>query len=722
MDESDPGSIILKILSGVQAGVDVALADGEYTLGSDDDDDIQIFDVSLKAGHARLRIGGGTIEIAGGAGQLTTKNGLMFAPGGARQTVEPLDVVTAGTTRFALGARSANWASVTEERAGGTPESGSDSARKSDHAGLYARLKQNRWRVAAAAMVVLLVSAAGLPFVGGDRKESSVSAESMEVQLKRVEAAVATLPFSHDMDVRQEVDGAIYVTGYVEKPVERRAVVNAVRDTGVPARVRVPVLEQIRNETANLLQAEKADLTFKLSDRGILTLKGVMFDDKRANAVMDLVRQRVNGLAGVVSQVRTGPSLLEDVQSLAEKSKILPWVRLRFDGGLIEASGIIPKEKIDAWAGFLQAYSTDFSDIVALRSFVRLQAPDGTPRAAPPPAGGGLVVGKASPMQGDKPLDVKKLRNGSFGLGDVFLDGPVTLAPDAAPPTGDVSQVATGTTPPAARPRPPKIDLKSVLDRAPGRPIVAENDPHPDVPPPGAGAVAIATRPLPLDGKDFAPVTAMARRLFDLWRHGKLDDSPDAKLLAKGMAALNNYKATAIGGHRMDKYELLLARSPSPQEGHECWSRSQLTSSSVVASLFWLDLLSVNSKISVADFPQSSQVLLLDAAMNPNWTRKCARQAAGAAVSSIYLDEVSRNTSFVRFIARDIDHFDRDISGASIVGDRYILTREGRKLTEGAALDDRDRLVFVGELGAVFESSRGYSMRLFETKIDWLVR
>src|SRR5690606_12670806 len=117
------------------------------------------------------------------------------------------------------------------------------------------------------------------------REPMTATADSMQGQFARVKAAVANLPFPNGIDVTQEVDGTIYVTGYVEEPVQRRAVLNSVRDTGVAARVRIPVLAQIRNEAANLLSEENADLSFRLSDKGVLTLTGVMFDEKRAGAL-----------------------------------------------------------------------------------------------------------------------------------------------------------------------------------------------------------------------------------------------------------------------------------------------------------------------------------------------------------------------------------------------------------------------------------------------------
>src|SRR5262249_24606756 len=105
---------ILKILSGVQSGVEVSLASGQYSLGSGNDDDIQIIDVSLKAGHLKLRISPGKVEISAASGSLRTVNGIVLDADSDFQELEPLDVITAGTTRFALGPPTALWASITE--------------------------------------------------------------------------------------------------------------------------------------------------------------------------------------------------------------------------------------------------------------------------------------------------------------------------------------------------------------------------------------------------------------------------------------------------------------------------------------------------------------------------------------------------------------------------------------------------------------------------------
>jgi hypothetical protein len=217
----------------------------------------------------------------------------------------------------------------------------------------------------------------------------------------------------------------------------------------------------------------------------------------------------------------------------------------------------------------------------------------------------------------------------------------------------------------------------------------------------------------------------MARRLIELSRSGELVKDKDSALLKKSVEALKQYKGLngiPLGNAGIEQYAPLLPRPQDASNGRLCWTGSHLSGESVVAALFWLDLLSVDAQLSLTDFPHLSQLQLLDAALNPTWARRCATSLAASAIRSVYVAEVSRNKDFVRFLTRDLGTSPVDVVGAAIVGERYILTRAGRKMKEGAAPDEASRLLIVGELGAAFENSHGYSTRVFGADMNWLVR
>lgn len=738
MADGKPADTILKILSGVQSGVDVALVDGDYTLGSGDDDDIQLFDVSVKPGHARLAVRPGGIEIAGAAGQLYTKNGLVMEVGGDLQAVEPLDIISAGTTRFALGSRTANWASITQAES--DPVESAPQQRRPEQA----RWRLRSWQTAVAALVILLLAAAGISFLQGDKLQATAE-DVAKSELEKVRAAVAAFEFHDRLTVRQDIDGVLYVTGYLETAVQRRAIVAAVRETEVPARVRISVLGVIRNEVANLLDAEQADLSFDLSDQGDLTLRGVMLDADRASEIESLVRAQIVGMNSVAAEIRTGPSLLVEVRSLADRSQIVPLIQLRLDGDLIEASGIMPKQKIDSWVGFLQAYSSQFASIIPLRSFVQLEGSDGA--AAEP--GKAVFLGDAKPREGDIPVDIKRLRDGSFELGDVLLGGGRNGSPTAEAVSSKASGSfgrdgtsggneaggrigAAGRDGTAGTPQ-PRFPLRTILgmDRTDDGALAqngGQNASGTDGGRNGMGqrVVGGSWTPDPKSNEvEGADPSAMARRLIDLWQNGGPGKDENSALLKKSVDMLDRYQAADSAAPAVPvvrRYAPLLARAGERPYGSRCWHESRLTRNSVLGALFWLDLLSVSTDLSLADFAPGLQAQILEAGLNPDWVRDCADATAGMPVQSVYLYEVSRNANFVRFITRDFASFPIDVAGASIAGERYIRTRAGRTMKEGAAPDDTSRLLMVGELGAAFDSGAGYSTSIFGSDINWLAR
>lgn len=845
--DGDTAATILKILSGVQSGVDVALPDGEYTLGSGEDDDIQIIDVSLKAGHARLSIRDGKVGIAGASGQLRTGSDIVLEPGGEFQEIESLDVVSAGATRFALGRRTANWASITEADADSIAFAPGSRKTAAKAPSVAARPSRRYWLAALpAAIVFLLLAGYGIAAFLGDRHGASAEQTAL-TDLEMVQSALQRFDFASRLDVRQELDGAVFVTGYVDTPVERRAAHGAIRDTGVPARIRIAVTQLVRNEVANLIEMEGLKVDFTLSDRGDLVLTGVILDAERANALVAAVGEQVAGLASVTSEIRTARTLLADAQALSQRARTHPLLLLRLDGNLIEASGIMPADKIDSWVGFLQAYSSQLAGIIPLRSFVQLQNPDGSVSPAPTDMSGGLFLGEGA-SDFDTPLDVDRLLAGSFDLSDVFIgaeaaerreqggvmvrDGrravPETARDEARRAPGNLisflatlgdedgrpiaagikggavpqtSETGPGTPPMSPGGRAVRVidigmsgdvaagDVRSQLfssgsgasdagaagsrvgeaaSRADGYGEAGSalgldaTAPRPASPESGAGGAgaagsradgsggagsalgldAAAQRPgspengaggvdaagSGADGSDEAVsasnLDVMARRLMQLWMNDALDGEEGA-MFRKDMEALRDHRLGRPGQlfPLEERYAPLLAnahiRSSLPGR---CWSGSLLTFTNISGVVFWLDMLSVTTSLSIADFELHQQPLILEAALNPEATGKCLSAAPGSVNESVYLYEASRNADFVRFLTRDIATFPIDVAGVNMAGNRYIQTRTGQRMHEGSAPNESSRLLVIGQLGLAMETESGYAALIFGDNVNWYIR
>ncbi|MBB3950310.1 FHA domain-containing protein [Aureimonas jatrophae] len=733
MTDAAGDPIILKILTGVQSGVDVFLVDGEYLLGSGDDDDIQIFDVSLLPGHVKLRVGNGKVTLAGGAGAARTQTGVQLAADGEPVELEPLDVVWVGTTRFTTGLASANWSSLGEGetptpvkvrrpglrlRRGRATDGGQPTER---------RPAAIRWGLPiAAGIAVVAIGAAAVSTMGVGPGAAGAQPQSRPT-LERVETALRALPFARDVAARQEVDGAVFVTGFVETPAERRAVLQDVRTADEAARVRVGVLESMRAEIAQLLKSEAAGVDFTLSNRAEATLTGTVLDPAEAQRITGLVESSIIGLQKVSSEIRTRDTLLVDIQTLADRSGIAPLTLLRLDGSLAEISGVLPSEKVDSWVGFLQAYSSQYAKLIALRSLVQLQNPDGSLR--PAPGGPALVLGDAPLAAGDVRMDPDRLVAGDYRLEDVFANRAAAV-PDAA----TLAQPASG--------RP--LDLASVIEGGgpvePGRAVRRIGTPFLEDASNAGGAQTAAARAVSADAIAEQSATAASQATPRLVAAeptdpGQINNKAVRDLIgawsSKGMPGVGDGPriGRALEALRLARPETTLEERYAPIQRREdaeprsaCWRGAEITTENVSGVLFWLDLLSVSSDLTLQSVAVETRPLVLEAALNPSRVDDCASRA-GLSVDSVYLDEVTRNPDFVNFITRDLARYDLDIAGANLGSvNRFVQLRGGRKLHEGAAPDRNSRIASVGELGVAVARGEDVSAVIFGTNVNWIVR
>ncbi len=292
--------VILKILSGVQSGAEVSLNPGEYTIGSGDADDIQLIDVSLKPGQAKLRVSAGKIEMAGGTGGLAIGEDIKLPPDSEWQQVEPLDVITVGMIRLVLGPPNANWTTLLEESAPAIAPT-KDSPKKGfpyfgESMSLPLNLAGKFSPLAIPAVILLAVMSAGVAyFAFGGRQDATPHLSQSEV-LTAARRALDQFPFGTQITLKREVDGTIYATGYVKDGFERRALVSAVEKIGAQVYFRLGVLDSIKNEIDGFIKSEKKPVVYTLSPKGDLGLEGVILNDQDAQKFVEKIKSAVVGL------------------------------------------------------------------------------------------------------------------------------------------------------------------------------------------------------------------------------------------------------------------------------------------------------------------------------------------------------------------------------------------------------------------------------------------
>jgi type III secretion system YscD/HrpQ family protein len=674
---SEPQSFertVLKILNGVQAGAEVVLTPGEYSIGSGSDDDIQLMDLSLRPGQAKLRITAGKIEIAGGSGGIAIGDELKIGGDSDWHDVEPLDIITAGMIRFVLGPPNANWTTLTQDDA---PPSGEALKGRRAYFGLlFPSIRKPAGKFgqlalpAAVLVAVILVGVWYLPFGNREAPVPRVAEADAE---KVAREALDQFPFGRQVSLKRQVDGTIYASGFVKDGFERRALAAAVEKSGVQVYLRLGVLEALRNEIDGLIKSEKVPVTYSLSSSGDLALEGLILDEGAAQNFVDRIKGAVAGLNQVESRIRTAKTLLDEVQKVSRTAQIEQFVLLRLDGELIEANGILPIDKIDSWVGFLTSYSRRFSKDIGLRSFVQLQKPDGTLVATPVQP---VTIGPQA--EGDGALDRDKLLQGRYKTKDLFA----SASPQAS------QQVAAAVAPPTLTLAAPTAQS----ELAPSR-----------------------------DFSNMVRLTQRANELVLGWRTNPSDAqlAKDFDFLIKQRAAIQPRDGNGDGG--AEKYLPLLATNPFRESAAACRPGSRLTVDNLPTAIFWLDLLSISSTYSLVSFELEEQGFLLEAALDPKLAMDClVRSGGNTTVSSLYLTEAPRNPDFIRFLLRDFRPYALDISGASITGPRYVQIRNGEKMREGGAPDSASRLAMVGELGSIVQQKNGYFSIIYAQQLNWL--
>ena len=761
-------TLILKVLSGSQLGVEVGLPDGEYSFGSGSDAEIQFADLSMAPVHGQLRVAGGKVEIRATGAALQTASGLVIAAGdGEWREIAQLDRITAGTSIFAVGGADANWSSLAS-----TPM---QAAERRPEPSKPVTLNRN-WLIGGG---VIAASILAVLFLTGSGSNLPTATQSTPNEtLKLVRSTLAGLPFDNELDVVSEADGTITVSGYVETGTERRAVQNALQDIGVDVRRRIWALEALRTDIAGLISSQEIDITSELKPDGELILSGVWLDEEAVTRTVGLLESEVFGLSKITNSVQTAADFLDETNALIAKLQLGELVLARLDGMLIEMTGVVPRDKMDNWVGFMRAYAGQIAPHMPLRSFVTL---DGQPSDATVPviigaaeseASGGRVIAPDSvetETTDPENLFAQSESGAPVIAADAATEEEVTAATDAAPvedPTLDAYEAMIDDY---ARQNPEVVamlirgltngqfsDIKGLREyfaaAATGQSVEtaeASSLAGAEVSDPDAIVRILNTDDVATEPTDVAqPALAAAfdagatvgrlndaiRQLFDTsGDEAQLtpeaqSQNPELAAVSKEMIALAKAQSEALarGETLLVATEALGAEPALVLPSETCWAGSHITVESLPTVLLWMDILSISTNLDIAEVRPDSRLLFMEAALNPDRIRECLKRVDndyGAALlaNSEFLSEMARNNLFAAFLLRSVPRYPMDLAGINLDGERFAQLVDGRKLAEGAAPGVDSRLTVIGDLGLLIRVSDGYRVNLYDDNIGWLV-
>ncbi|AEV38219.1 Yop proteins translocation protein D [Pseudovibrio sp. FO-BEG1] len=733
------GKLILKILVGQQAGAEVMLEPGEYTLGSDRNDDLQIADLSVAAGHMQLRLQDNKIEISAKTGDIRTENGVSLNSGDDEWVeIEPLDVINIGVVKIALGAKNAQWATLSKAlnaASEGENEKAENSAansllgENSKHVdAVMAPLTKHRKRIALATVASAVVLG-GFYLVGSGKISPRTASALPNGGIEAVRVALADLPFAESLSLRQDVDDQIYLTGYVSEPVQRRAITEAVERTAVPVRLRVRVIETLKKDIAGYLQSRGSNISFALADDGELTLSGSVLDKAEADQLIADLRG-LNGISSVTSKIKTADDYLLDVRKLAKRALIDDTIIFRLDDKTLEVSGIIASQDIDRWSGFLRSYSRQYASVIPLRSLVKLVQENGQVVDLKANFDGGIepLLAAVDPKT-NEPVEERQTKVLELARAIKQQDG---FAPERRGTKSSSRVAKQNDNAEADKPDAPATPLQKATERLLSS--ISISSAQASTSPTETPEELKQVEPTKVGGATDKGVTKEVGK-GKVTPQSKVDarfqsialDDPELNEAAEVvfLAWMKSAESKTVPEDLKKKFLPLLVTPPS--EGPLCSDDLSVPVSQIPVTVLWLDILSSSESLSLTTFPDDRQRYILEAAVNPAATRDCLIKAElsnklGLVPYSNFIRESLRNPEFISFLTRDLNTPSLTVSGASLIGERYVLSDTNKRYKKGQSINQSSRLVAVGELGALVREYEGYSVAIYGDQTAWVVR
>ncbi|MDD4932777.1 MAG: type III secretion system inner membrane ring subunit SctD [Methylacidiphilaceae bacterium] len=368
MPEDSP--CLLKIITGPHRGGQVELRPGEWVLGSSDENDIVLWDSYAAPRHLRLRVQeDGTVEAEALAPGVRIGKETLEGP--ARKLL-PYQMVTVGSTIFAVGPASGTWPPAStpppqsrlpaptpaptgeEER-----QPGEDETRPGKPATgpLHPRVRRLLW-------VSLAILFGGLALWGVIA--AYVVSQHSAVRRTTVAQLLEDRGLSSRVSVVREAGGPC-LQGYVTTEEELRDLESRVRSLDPSLKIAVWSRDQIRNNAISVLTGMSLPLRADCPEDGVVRVYGFLQKRDVLEKAVDQIRRDVSGVREVRVEDVIGPEEIGSyLNAFLERWKLDRSVRFTYAGSGITAHGSIPIGSETLWLDAKKALVEDLGGGIRL--------------------------------------------------------------------------------------------------------------------------------------------------------------------------------------------------------------------------------------------------------------------------------------------------------------------------------------------------------------------
>jgi type III secretion system YscD/HrpQ family protein len=431
MAETRDQGLILKILSGPHLGAEVGVRDGELTIGRQSDCDLVLNDRTVAPRHGVLRARAGRISVAPLDGTVLIAGAAI----GGETALEPFQLVSFGTTSFAIGPAGARWPEIlvpsprtateakseeaaarvaAEKRASPPPPAAAPAAPPVKRK----KARSSSWPYWLGSGAILLI--AGIVGViaywlsGPALKPPPV--DLAKAHMDAVKQVLRELGGTEEVSVTPAPGDTVRVTGYVKDAAQRAQLRDALNQ--VPGRevVEVWATDMTVDAVQTALDAQGFVVAASYAGDGVLALEGVVED--RA-ALTQAINQLLNDVPGITSfedRTLAQAAMHDTFMELLNAHGLQSRLDVQIDGNSVVVKGRLSEAEMARWQEAESEFLREHGEIIDFQTEIEIAAPE-APQLVLDIAGVGLG-GDGYFVTGD---------GGRYGIGAMLPNGMKVL-------------------------------------------------------------------------------------------------------------------------------------------------------------------------------------------------------------------------------------------------------------------------------------------------------
>lgn len=361
----------LKMFSGPSMGAEISLGEGEYLVGRDVRSDLILNDRMIAAQHLRLRVSDKGVTITPLATPVYVDGKPI--PKEPRRVTD-YQVITLGTTHFALGPPEATWPVIglPTIRELTSSETLKDEARDDSLPGRYSwirdRVEQHpwlKWLVIGWIGLMLLVLLATIGSFGMVDREHGVSAQTLG-------EIIENTGLENKLRVTDEGQGEFEITGYLEHEADRVRLEKALAERGIDVPLMIWNPQMLADSARSILAAVGVrHITVWPAQGevpGELVMSGYLNDEAGWKRALVMLRDDIPGITAInADAVEPVDSRAKALRALLTKHGLSENLRVVVTNGTLSVHGtLLSEEDRVRWEALVREYQTRYLDAPAL--------------------------------------------------------------------------------------------------------------------------------------------------------------------------------------------------------------------------------------------------------------------------------------------------------------------------------------------------------------------